>query len=186
MLDSEKNPVGRIRQFLTDDHRRLDALLARAATCSSDRELAAYDEFRRGLLKHIGIEEKILLAAAQRLLGRPLAQAERLRQDHGALVALLMPLPAPNVVRAIKAILAAHNPVEEGPDGVYDICERLAKSEADDLLASIWNAPGIPNPPQYNEPEDSGRGAPRNGARRLRPITARRLLSSAQYDWRAQ
>ena len=151
--DSEKNPVGRIRRFLTDDHRRLDALLARAAACSSDHERAAYDEFRRGLLKHIGIEEKILLAAAQRLLGKPLAQAERLRQDHGALVALLMPLPAPGVIRAIKAILAAHNPVEEGPGGVYDVCERLAKNEADDLLASIRNAPEVPTRPNMTSPK---------------------------------
>ncbi len=166
--DSEKSPVGRIRQFLTDDHRRLDALLARAATCSSDHELAAYDELRRGLLKHIGIEEKILLTAAQRLLGKPLAQAERLRQDHGALVALLMPLPVPSVIRAIKAILAAHNPVEEGPDGVYDICERLAKDEADNLLASIRNAPEVPTRPNLTSPRILD--------------AARRAMARAGYD----
>jgi len=168
VLDAQKNPVGRIRQFLADDHRRLDALLDRAANCSSDDELAAYDEFRRGLLKHIGIEEKILLAAAQRLLGKPLAQAERLRQDHGALVALLMPLPAPSVIRAIKAILAAHNPVEEGPDGVYDICERLAKDEADDLLASIQNAPEVPTRPNMTSPKILD--------------AARRAMARAGYD----
>ena len=168
VLDSEKNPVGRIRQFLTDDHRRLDALLTAAASCSSDNERAAYDEFRRSLLKHIGIEEKILLAAAQRLLGKPLAQAERLRLDHGALAALLMPLPAPSVIRAIKAILAAHNPVEEGPDGVYDICERLAKDEADDLLASIRNAPQVPTRPNMTSPKILD--------------VARRAMARAGYD----
>ncbi len=110
-----------IRQFLTDDHRRLDALLARAASCRTHEELAAYDGLRRGLLRHIGIEEKILLAAAQRLRGAPLEQAARLRLDHGALVALLMPIPTPAILRAISTVLAAHNPVEEGPGGVYDI-----------------------------------------------------------------
>ena len=81
-----------IRQFLTDDHRRLDALLERTRECRTPEELAAYDEFRRGILKHIGIEEKILLAAAARLRGAPLEQAARLRLDHGAIVSLLMPI----------------------------------------------------------------------------------------------
>jgi len=141
-----------IRQFLTDDHARLDALLNRAGECRSAEELAAYDEFRRGILKHIGIEEKILLTAAARLRGTPLEQAARLRLDHGAIVSLLMPIPTPTIVEAIRTVLAAHNPIEEGEDGVYEICEKLAAAEHDDLMAKILGAPEVPTHPNATSP----------------------------------
>jgi len=55
---------------------------------------AAYAEFRAGLLKHIALEEKILLPAAQRLNGaNPLPIAAKPRLNHGALAALLVPTP---------------------------------------------------------------------------------------------
>jgi hypothetical protein len=136
-----------IRQFLTDDHRRLDWLLERTGECTAPDELAAYDQFRRGILKHIGIEEKILLTAAARLRGTSLEQAPRLRLDHGAIVSLLMPIPTPSIIRAIRTVLAAHNPIEEGDDGVYDICEKLAMSEHDELLGKIRAAPEVPTHP---------------------------------------
>lgn len=141
-----------IRQFLTDDHGRLDALLERTGECRTPEELAAYDQFRRGILKHIGIEEKILLTAAARLRGAPLEQAARLRLDHGAIVSLLMPIPTPSIIRAIRTVLIAHNPIEEGDGGVYDICEKLAASEHDELLGKIHDAPEVPTHPNATSP----------------------------------
>lgn len=145
--DNEGGTQGPIVALLTADHRRLDALLDRIGACTDPGELAAYREFRGLLLKHIGIEEKILLATAQRLRGEPLAQAARLRLDHGALVSLLMPHPTPAILRAIRAILAEHNPIEEGAGGVYDVCETLAADEAEDLLRRIQLAPEVPTSP---------------------------------------
>src|SRR5262245_30995230 len=76
---------GAIARLLGDDHARLAGLLARAAA-----DPAAYAAFRRGLLRHIAMEEKILLPTAQRARGgKPLPLAGRLRLDHGALAALL-------------------------------------------------------------------------------------------------
>lgn len=141
-----------LRQFLTEDHRRLDALLERSGECRTPEERAAYDQFRHGLLKHIGLEEKILLTAAARLRGAPLEQAARLRLDHGAIVSLLMPLPTPSIIRAIRTVLAAHNPIEEGADGVYDICEKLAAAEHDELLGKIRDAPEVPTNPNATTP----------------------------------
>src|SRR5258706_13889157 len=141
-----------IRQFLSDDHARLDALLERASECHMPEELAAYDEFRRGILKHIGIEEKILLTAAARLRGTPLEQAPRLRLDHGAIVSLLMPIPTPSIIRAIRTILVAPNPIEEGEDGIYEICEQLAAAEHADLMAKILGAPEVPTHPNATSP----------------------------------
>lgn len=136
-----------LRQFLTDDHRRLDALLDRTGNCASAEELAAYDAFRRGILKHIGIEEKIMLTAAAKARGAPLEQAARLRLDHGAIVSLLMPTPTPAVIRAIRTILAQHNPIEEGDDGVYDLCDRLTAAAHEDLMATVAAAPEVPTNP---------------------------------------
>ncbi|HVN30232.1 MAG TPA: hemerythrin domain-containing protein [Candidatus Binataceae bacterium] len=133
-----------LQQFLTDDHRRLDALLERTGNCASAEELAAYDSFRRGILKHIGIEEKIMLTAAARLHGAPLEQAARLRLDHGAIVSLLMPLPTPAIIHALRTVLSAHNPIEEGDAGVYDVCDKLTISEHDELMAKVHAAPEVP------------------------------------------
>ena len=103
---------GKIYQYLADDHARLDALLQRATTRPDTIEASAYAEFRAGLLKHIAMEEKILLPAAQRLRdGKPLPIASKLRLDHGALAALLVPTPNRAIIAAIRAILQAHNPI---------------------------------------------------------------------------
>jgi hypothetical protein len=87
---------GRIYCFLASDHGRLDGLLQRAMTEAGAIDRAAYAEFRARLLKHIGMEEKILLPEAQRVRGgEPLAMAAKLRLDHSALAALLVPTPTP-------------------------------------------------------------------------------------------
>lgn len=119
---------GPIFQMLAEDHSRLDELLGRASAEPGRIEPAPYDGFRRGLLKHIGMEEKILLPAMQRLnSGQPLPMAAKLRLDHGAIAALLVPSPSPAIVAALKTILTAHNKLEEGAGGLYEICDRMAR-----------------------------------------------------------
>lgn len=146
---------GSIHRLLTLEHQRLDALLEAAGSCATAPQLQAYDEFRRGLLRHIGTEEKILFPMAQRLrAGRPLPEAAKLRLDHGAIVALLTPAPSPAVVRALRAVLAAHNPLEEGPRGVYETCEQLARDagEAGELARQLREAPQVPTNPNLTNP----------------------------------
>ena len=144
---------GPVSRLLADDHRRLDGLLHRAVARPGAIDRAAYTEFRAGLLKHISMEEKILLPSAQHARGgEPLAIAARLRLDHGALAALLVPTPTPAIVATIRNILAAHNAREEGPDGVYAVCEQLAGAAAEDLLARLRSAPEVPVSP-HNDGE---------------------------------
>jgi hypothetical protein len=162
--------LGPVSRFLVADHVRLDALLRRAVAQPDQIDRAAYAEFRAGLLKHIGMEEKILLPAAQRARGgEPLPAAAKLRLDHGALAALLVPTPTPQIVAAIRAILAGHNALEEGPSGVYDVCEQLAGAEADALLASLRAAPDVPVNPHVDSP--------------LVFNATRRALARAGYDF---
>jgi hypothetical protein len=136
---------GQLYRFLADDHARLDALLRRTIASPGEIDRAAYAEFRAGLLKHISMEEKILLPAAQRARGgEPLPLAAKLRLDHGALATLLVPTPTPAIIATLRTILAAHNAIEEGPEGVYETCEYLAGAEADTLLAQLRAAPEVP------------------------------------------
>jgi hypothetical protein len=120
---------GPLTNVLADDHTRLDGLLQRAMAVGGAVDCAAYAEFRAGLLRHISLEEKILLPAAQRLQGGdPPPVAATLRLDHGALAALLVPTPTPAIIAAIRTILAAHNALEEGPGQTSSRLTLLGKS----------------------------------------------------------
>ncbi|HXR37331.1 MAG TPA: hemerythrin domain-containing protein [Candidatus Binataceae bacterium] len=161
---------GPIYRLLAGDHVRLDRLLDEAAGRDPAKvEPAPYDAFRRGLLKHIGMEEKILLPAAQQLNGgQPVPVAARLRLDHGAIAALLVPSPTPRIIAALKTILAAHNALEEGAGGLYEECDRLAQGQTDALLERLRNAPEVP-------------AAPHNDGPKVIPA-ARRALTRAGYE----
>jgi hypothetical protein len=146
----KKGPVYR---FLADDHARLDLLLQRAFADPNQIDLQAYSEFRSGLLKHIAMEEKVLLPAAQQARdGEPLPIAAKLRIQHGALAALLVPSPTRVIGVAIRAILKDHNPLEEGSGGLYEVCERSAGSEAGILLAKLQSFAEIKLAPHNDGP----------------------------------
>ncbi|MFN8626959.1 MAG: hemerythrin domain-containing protein [Candidatus Binatia bacterium] len=150
----ERAADGPVSRFLAGDHERLDALLRRAGAQPGAIDETAYAEFRAGLLRHIGMEEKILLPAAQEARGgEPLAAAAKLRSDHGALVALMVPTPTSAIVAALRTILASHNAIEEGPGGVYEVCERLAGADAPALLAKLRAAPEVPVHPHMGGPK---------------------------------
>ena len=144
---------GKIYRYLADDHERLDALLERAVSDPENIDMSAYSQFRSGLLKHISMEEKILLPAVRRIRGgEPLPVAAKLRLDHGALTALLVPSPTASVVAAIRAILKAHNPIEENPGGMYDQCEELAGADAEQILRKLQQAPEVRVVPHVDSP----------------------------------
>src|SRR5262245_6418704 len=99
-----------IARYLEEDHFRIDDALRRASTSDDSIEPAAYMEFRGALLRHIGMEEKILLPAARRAGGaQSISAAERLHLDHGALAALLVLSPTRAIVTRIRTILDPHN-----------------------------------------------------------------------------
>ena len=144
MGQQEDRKAGALTRFLVDDHRRLDALFQAAAADLQKIDWATYNQFRSGLLRHIGMEERILLPALQRLRGgTAFPHAARLRLDHSALAALLMPTPTPSILATIRAILSAHNRLEEGPDGLYEVSDHVTASEADSLIASLRVAPEV-------------------------------------------
>ena len=135
---------GRIYQYLTEDHGRLDDALRRISADPQRIDLQAYVEFREGLLRHIGTEEKILFPAARATQARtPIAAAATLRLHHAALGALLVLSPTRPIIDAIRTILDDHNPLEESPGGVYDQCEQLIGDGAADVVKRLQNAPSV-------------------------------------------
>ncbi|MGZ3405282.1 MAG: hemerythrin domain-containing protein, partial [Polyangia bacterium] len=112
--------MGPLRRYMTDDHQRLDALLDRATADAGHFDAEAFERFRAGLLRHIGIEEKILLRdARQRRGGEPLPVAARLRVEHAAIASLLVPTPDAALAGEIRQLLEAHNVLEEADGGLY-------------------------------------------------------------------
>ena len=158
-----------VTRFLKDDHRRLEQLLNKAMITGGRIDQGHYDEFRSGLLRHIGMEEKILLPAAQRSNGgAPLSIASTLRLDHGAIAALLMPTPTPELIAVLRSILNKHNEVEEGGDGLYAICDKLAGAQTEDLIAKLRAAPAVAVLPHSDTPAVLG--------------AVRRALERAKYE----
>jgi hypothetical protein len=141
-----------LHSFFASDHRRLEALLRRALQGEGPLDLAPFDAFRAGLLRHIGMEEKVLFPAAREALGgRPIPIAARLRVDHGAIAALLVPTPTRTIVADMLSVLSPHNRREEDPGGAYDLCdEALGTAAAERLVAKLREFPEPPLKP-YND-----------------------------------
>jgi hypothetical protein len=135
---------GPLTSWFADDHARLDQLLRRSVADPGAFDAEAFEAFRGGLLRHIALEEKILLPAVREARGgEPLPQARRLRVDHGAIAALLVATPAPAIAAELRKILEPHNVVEEGEGGVYAACDALLAPQAEALLARLRAYPPV-------------------------------------------
>jgi len=88
--------------------------------------------------------ESAALPAARAAHGdKPLPLAAALRLDHGALAALLVLTPTTTTIKAIRTILEAHNPKEEGPEGIYSQCENLPGFNSGVILERLRNAQAV-------------------------------------------
>jgi hypothetical protein len=145
---------GVLSQYLSNDHDRLDALLTRSTAKPGIIDMKPYSEFRKGILRHISMEEKIVLPAIARWQGgQKAALAERLRLDHGAIVSLLVPLPTPSIVFTLRSIFAVHNPLEEEKGGLYELLDSMAGPETEKTLRELQSSPAVPVLPHNEKPE---------------------------------
>jgi hypothetical protein len=146
--------AGPLYQYLEEDHERLDSLFQRSVATPGIIAPEPYREFRRGLLRHISMEEKIVLPAiAGWQGGRKAAIAEQLRLDHGALVSLLAPPPTPSIMLTIQSILEVHNRLEEKEGGLYRLLDDLAGTQMESMLAQLKAAPPVAVLPNNDKPE---------------------------------
>jgi len=145
-------PTGRLHRFFAEDHRRLDTFLNEATAGDGPIDLDAFASFRAGILRHIGMEEKALFTAAREARGgQPLDLAARLRVDHGAIAALLVPAPTRETVAKLRSVLEPHNRREEEPGGAYDAADAtLGPEAAERLVEELRRFPEPPLKP-YND-----------------------------------
>jgi len=129
-----------LHELLSRDHQRLDALLSACLRDDGSIDGTSYDAFRRGLLRHIGIEERLLFPAIRKQQETRLLNGNSI--DHAALAALLVPPPTSDEINAIRSILAEHNPLEENPGGFYDVLE-----ENEELIEAVRRFPAVPVAP---------------------------------------
>jgi len=137
-----------ISSWLARDHRRLGAFLSSAI----EGDAAAYAKLRAGLLRHIGIEEKILLRELAAARAEPVAVASQLHIDHAALAALFVPSPTRALLERVRALLELHDPLEEGPGGLYAIADEALATRHEELIARFAAAPEPPLAKHFDGP----------------------------------
>lgn len=131
--------------YFTRDHQRIEALFEKAVEDPDHIDEAIYHRFRTGLLKHIKMEEKVLFPAAQKANGGiPLPLQPQLRLEHGALTALMVVPPTPEVLKAIRYVMTEHDRKEEESGGMYEICENLARAETNELIQQLDQVAEVP------------------------------------------
>jgi hemerythrin superfamily protein len=136
---------------MSGDHDRLEALLTAALRLDGTIDQDAYSAFRRGLLRHIGNEERIMFAELRRRSA--MSEVERqLHRDHAALAALLVPPPSRTEIELIRAILFQHDPLEEEAGGLYERVAHLVGEDLEALVARIQAFPAVPTTPHSDTP----------------------------------
>src|SRR5579859_354654 len=150
--------VGPIERFLVEDHARIDRLLAASERSDGTIDEGAYARLRHDLLRHIGMEEKVLLPRARALRGgEPLDLAGRLRKDHGEIAKILVGSPTNARIATLRAMLVRHNALEEGATGLYAACDELVGDQAGAVVELLRAQPPVPVAPYYDGPPHRAR-----------------------------
>jgi hypothetical protein len=152
MPSANASDSGPIETFLCADHERIDRLCAQAQKTDGIDE-RSYAAFRSALLRHIALEEKILLPAARAARnGEPLPIVDVLHAEHGIIAKLLVRSPTSARIAELQKVLADHNVLEEGPGGLYSLCDTLLSGQGMDLVAQMRAYPEVPLAKYYDGP----------------------------------
>ncbi len=127
VMNDHPTKPGPVHHYLALDHDRLGILLDRALAGPGDIDLDSYKAFRAGLLRHIGLEERLLFPSARRLGDRATQEMiNRLHREHALFAAMLVPQPTAEILSQLRDLLGDHNKREEQPSGLYEVAERIA------------------------------------------------------------
>jgi hypothetical protein len=147
------NPKPELRAWLARDHDEILALsLDARAPDGIDNE--AYERFRERLLRHMGIEERLLFPMVERADAGPLVAAiDELRIDHAALASLLVPTPDHVLIQEIAGLLELHDELEDRSGGIYDQCMALLDDDtADAILFDAYECPAVQTAKYFDGP----------------------------------
>ncbi len=127
--------VDRLSSPFREEHLALAAQLRAATGAGGEVDLEAWTSFRKALVRHLAIEERIIVPMLEaRRAPELLATRSELAHDHAALMTLLVPAPNPIWLTDLAERLAHHVAAEEGPGGLYELLDRHLASSARELL----------------------------------------------------
>lgn len=113
----------RVTRLLAAEHAESQAKLRACVGPDGTVDLKRFDEFRHALLRHIAIEEKVLMPALTKALGKPPLFQNGLRKDHAGVAALCVPTPTREWVEDLRELLEHHQRVEEATGGFYALVD---------------------------------------------------------------
>lgn len=135
--------VPTISHVLTAQHAQLRAELVGCFVGPAGLDVERFDVFRHSLLRHISIEEQVVMPALLAVLGAPPGFRNGLRKDHAGIAALCVPLPEREWLENLRDLLDEHYRAEEEPGGLFDLCDRHLGARRDDVLAAIERHPAV-------------------------------------------
>lgn len=113
----------RVTRLLAAEHADSQAKLRACVGPDGAVDLKRFDEFRHALLRHIAIEEKVLMPALTKALGKPPLFQNGLRKDHAGVAALCVPTPTREWLDDLRELLEHHQRVEEAHGGFYALVD---------------------------------------------------------------
>lgn len=132
-----------VSTVLREQHHQLRAELT-ACLATNGLDVAAFDLFRHHLLWHVSVEERVVMPALIRALGRPPDDRPGLRKDHAGIAALCVPRPEREWVENLRDLLDEHYRVEEAPGGFLSRCDEVLVSTLNDrVVADIEEHPTL-------------------------------------------
>ncbi len=135
--------MARLTAVLAREHEELLKLLDRCLTADGGVDARLYDEFRTRQLKHLAIEEQVLVRLLRERGGLPSEFQNGIRRDHEAVAVFCVTAPEPDFVHDLRDLLAWHHRVEEGPAGLYPLFDGLDVDDAvlERALAAVTPVP---------------------------------------------
>ncbi|MCB2204803.1 hemerythrin domain-containing protein [bacterium] len=152
--------------YLTDDHKRLNALLA-AATPNGTVDREAYEVFRLYQYRHAVIEEEFVIPLIKEKAEGGFFAIRQIQYEHSAIAALLVLEPTGEVLAVLRALLDKHKLLEETNRTMYDVLDQCSQTEQPELLAKMQEYPD----PELPVPEGDAMEH------------AREMIARAGYDW---
>jgi len=130
-------------EFLTQTHEQLRDLLSKSLSIQGV-QIEHYETFRTELLKHIGVEEHIVLPLVEERSPQRFFALRQIRLEHKAIGVLLALPPTGEIITVLRNLLKKHDFLEETPDTLYDILDECCVADQPELLERIKDYPGLP------------------------------------------
>ena len=138
---------GPFSSWFDAEHRALGKLIRKSLPDEGGVDIEAFDAFRRKLVQHIAVQERVFFPALISRMGHEPLYRGALTKDHGGLVSACVPTPGREWVQELWNLLEVHHTVERADDGFARHCDHHLGHEAKELFEKADALPPIELPP---------------------------------------